>query len=93
MPRISTAQLPTVSHSGRVSRYAEQQAELRELLAEANFGAGEAVTFEIDKDDLSPLVSALRKVGKEVDRKVKTIFKDGVLYCQDGGAIPETESE
>lgn len=92
MPRITIDQFPTVARSGRVSKYAAEMAELEELLGEDNFGAGQGLVFEIDKDDLSPLVSSLRKAGKGLDRKVKTVFKDGKLYVTDGGAI-DTEPE
>ena len=87
MPRISINEFPTVARSGRVSKYAEQEQELDELLSEDNFGAGSGVMFDIDKDELSALVSRLRKVGANHDRKVKTVFADGSVYVTDGGAM------
>jgi hypothetical protein len=92
MPRISVDEFPTTTRSGRVSKYAEEMAELEELLAEDDFGAGQGCMFDIDKDDLSALVSSLRKVGKTAGRKVKTVFADGSVYVTDGGPIPETEA-
>lgn len=103
MPRISIDQLPKVSRSGRVSVHAEQMGELEELLNEENHGAGEALVFDVNKDDLAALVSSLRKVGKGLDRKVKTIFKAndgegkanpaGKLYVTDNGVFgDEAES-
>src|SRR5438270_9135887 len=109
MPRITIEQFPTVSKSGRVSKYAEQMAELEELLAETavvtdedgnavldddgnevtepTYGIGEGLVFEISKNDLSALVSSLRKVGHDAGRKVKTVFSEGSVYVTDGGAI------
>jgi hypothetical protein len=92
MARISIDEFPTVSKSGRVSKYAEEMAELEELLAEDNFGAGQGVMFDIAKDDLNALVSSLRKVGKAVNRKVKTVFANGSVYVTDGGQIESASS-
>lgn len=85
MPRISIDEFPTVARSGRVSVYAEQEQELAELLSEDDFGKGSGCMFDIDKDDLSALVSRLRKVGADHGRKVKTVFAAGSVYVTDGG--------
>jgi len=91
MARISQSEMPQVTKAGRVSKYAAEMAELEELLAEEDFGAGEAVMFEIDKDNLSALVSSLRKVGRAVGRKINTVYAEGSVYARDGGPI-ESES-
>lgn len=102
MPIIDIAEFPVVARSGRVSEYAPQMNELVELLKMDNFGAGHAVSYEIHKDKVNPLVTALRKEAKGLGRKVQTIFKDsggtgeelgnGVLYVKDNGAF-DSESE
>lgn len=91
MPRISIDEFPTVARSGRVSVYAEQEQELAELLSEDDFGRGSGCMFDIAKDDLSALVSRLRKVGADHGRKVKTVFAAGSVYVTDGGEIPPKE--
>lgn len=88
MPRISITDFPVVARSGRVSKYAAEMAELEELLAEDNFGRGQGCMFDIHKDDLNALVSSLRKVGAQVNRKIKTVYAAGSVYVTDGGEIP-----
>jgi len=104
MARIKVAEVPTIARGGKKSQYADQMAELTELLSEDDFGAGEACVFEValqqdsegndieGKYNLDPLVTALRKAGKDKGRKVKTAFSDGKLYVQDGGEI-DSENE
>jgi hypothetical protein len=94
MARIKATEVPTIARGGKKSKYAAQMAELTELLQEDNFGSGEAVAFEdVTKDDLDALVTALRKAGKDMGRKVKTAYAEGTLYAHDNGEIgSENES-
>lgn len=103
MARIQATEVPKIARGGKESIYKTQMDEFAELLDEDNFGAGEACVFDIPlkKDDngadiagkfhLDPLVTALRKVGTDKGRKVKTASKDGKLYVQDGGPVGEPE--
>lgn len=74
MPIIPIAEFPVVARSGRVSAYAVQMNELAELLKMTDFGAGSAVVFQTNKDDLSALVTSLRKEASNVGRKITTVF-------------------
>lgn len=74
MPIIPISEFPVVARSGRVSVHAVAMNELAELLKMKDFGAGSAVVFQTNKDDLSALVTSLRKEASNVKRKINTVF-------------------
>jgi hypothetical protein len=97
MARVSVADMPKRSVTTKSSKFAEQKAELDELLAEGI--TDEALCFEnVTEAEKSALVSALRATGKDHGRKIKTVERNGHLYVADDGEYvgrpkEETKSE